>query len=83
MKASRRSTPLPESPYKSGVIYHSVIGDRGKRDTPNSSDGVVENWSSHQAGDASELLVPSDHGSYKHPRAIAELKCILYLHAGI
>ena len=72
------------SPYKSGVIYHSVIGDQGKGDTPNSSDGIVEYWSSHQDGAASELIVPTDHsGSYKHPRGIAELKRILYQHAGI
>lgn len=71
------------SPYKKGVIYHSVIGDRGKGDTPNSSDGVVEYWSSRQDGAASELIVPTDHGSYKHPKAIEELKRILRLHAGI
>lgn len=74
---------LDEAPYRSGVIYHSVMGDRGKGDTPNSSDGVVEYWSAHQAGAASELIVPTDHGSYKHPRAIEELKRILRLHAGI
>jgi len=71
------------SPYKKGVIYHSVMGDRGKGDTPNSSDGVVEYWSSRQDGAASELIVPTDHGSYKHPRAIEELRRILRLHAGI
>ena len=74
---------MDASPYKKGVIYHSVMGDRGKGDTPNSSDGVVEYWSSHQAGAASELIVPTDHGSYKHPRAIEELRRILYLHAGL
>jgi pimeloyl-ACP methyl ester carboxylesterase len=71
------------SPYKKGVTYHSVMGDRGKGDTPNSSDGVVEYWSSRQDGAASELIVPTDHGSYKHPRAIEELRRILRLHAGI
>lgn len=71
------------SPYKKGVIHHSVVGDRGKGDTPNSSDGVVEYWSSHQVGAASELIVPTDHGSYKHPKAIEELRRILRLHAGI
>lgn len=74
---------MDASPYKRGVIYHSVMGDRGKGDTPNSSDGVVEYWSSHQKGAASELIVPTDHGSYKHPKAIEELRRILYLHAGI
>jgi len=71
------------SPYKKGVIYHSVMGDRGKGDTPNSSDGVVEYWSSHQDGAASELIVPTDHGSYKHPKAIEELRRVLLEHAGV
>ena len=71
------------SPYKKGVIYHSVMGDRGKGDTPNSSDGVVEYWSSRQDGAASELIVPTCHGSYKHPRAIEEFRRILRVHAGI
>jgi triacylglycerol esterase/lipase EstA (alpha/beta hydrolase family) len=74
---------LDLSPYKKGVVYHSVIGDRGKGDTPDSSDGVVEYWSSHQAGAASELIVPTDHGSYKHPKAIEELRRVLYEHAGV
>lgn len=61
---------LDASPYRKGVIYHSVIGDRGKGDTPNSSDGVVDYWSSHQDGATSELIVPTNHGSYKSPLAI-------------
>ena len=28
-------------PITPGIPYHSIIGDRGKGDTPNSSDGVV------------------------------------------
>lgn len=74
---------LDASPYRSGVVYHSIIGDRGRGDTPNSSDGVVEYWSSHQEGAASELIVPSDHGSYKDPAAVEEMKRILYEHAGL
>jgi len=73
---------LAEAPYKPGVIYHSIIGDRGKGDSPDSSDGAVEYSSSHQAGAASELIVASGHRSYKNPEAIAELKRILRLHAG-
>jgi pimeloyl-ACP methyl ester carboxylesterase len=71
---------MDESPYKPGVVYHSIIGDRGRGDTPNSSDGVVEYWSSHQEGAASELIVPTGHGSYKHPAAVAEFKRILREH---
>lgn len=70
------------SPYRPGVVYHSIIGDRGRGDTPDSSDGVVEYWSAVQEGAASELIVPTNHGSYKHPDAIAELKRILREHLG-
>jgi hypothetical protein len=62
------------------VPYHSIIGDRGKGDTPNSSDGVVQYWSSHLEGAQSELIVPGPHGSYSLPQTIAELKRILKLH---
>jgi pimeloyl-ACP methyl ester carboxylesterase len=62
------------------VPYHSIIGDRGRGDTPNSSDGVVPYWSSHLAGAQSELIVPGPHGSFALPQTIAELKRILRLH---
>ncbi len=74
---------LDMSPYKEGVIYHSIMGDRGKGDTPDSSDGVVDYWSSHQEGAASEIIVPTGHDSYTHPDAIAEIKRILREHAGL
>jgi pimeloyl-ACP methyl ester carboxylesterase len=60
--------------------YHSIVGDRGRGDTPNSSDGVVAYWSSHLAGAQSELIVPGPHGSFALPQTIAELKRILRLH---
>jgi pimeloyl-ACP methyl ester carboxylesterase len=60
--------------------YHSIIGDRGRGDTPNSSDGVVAYWSSHLNGAQSELIVPGPHGSFALPQTIKELKRILYLH---
>lgn len=65
------------------VPYHSIIGDRGRGDSPNSSDGVVAYWSSHIEGAESELIVPSDHGAHDDPAAIAELERILTLHAGL
>ena len=77
------SKTLDAAPFKPGVTYHSIIGDRGKGDTPNSSDGVVEYWSSHQSGAESELIVPTGHTSYTHPDAIADMKRILRLHAGL
>ncbi len=74
---------MDKSPHKPGVKYHSIIGDRGKGDTPDSSDGIVDYWSSHLEGADSELIVPTDHSSYKDPGAVEELKRILRLHAGL
>ena len=68
-------------PITRGIPYHSIIGDRGRGDTPNSSDGVVAYWSSHLDGAVSERIVPSDHGSPKNPQAIAEVHRILALNA--
>jgi pimeloyl-ACP methyl ester carboxylesterase len=59
--------------------YHSIIGDRGKGDTPNSTDGIVAYWSSHLEGAQSELIVPGPHGSCELPQTIAELRRILHL----
>src|SRR5713101_5285327 len=50
-------------PITKGISYHSIIGDRGRGDSPNSSDGVVAYWSSHLDGAKSERIVPSGHGS--------------------
>jgi len=65
------------------VPYHSIIGDRGKGDTPNSTDGVVAYWSSHLDGAKSELIVPGPHGSCELPQTIAELDRILRLNLGL
>ena len=62
--------------------HHSIIGDRGRGDTPKSSDGVVPYWSSHLASAQSELIVPGPHGSHELPQTVADLKRILRLHAG-
>jgi len=67
-------------PLAKGVPYHSIIGDRGRGDTPNSSDGVVPYWSSHVAGAKSEKIVPSDHGANQNREAIAEVIRILKEH---
>jgi pimeloyl-ACP methyl ester carboxylesterase len=65
------------------VPYHSIIGDRGRGDTPNSSDGVVAYWSSHLDGAKSELIVPGPHGSCELPQTIDELDRILRLNLGL
>ena len=64
-------------PITRGIPYHSIIGDRGRGDTPNSSDGVVPYWSSHLQGAQSELIVDSDHGAQYNPQAIREVERIL------
>ena len=66
-------------PITHGIPYHSIIGDRGRGDTPNSSDGVVPYWSSHLPGAQSELIVNSDHGAQYNPQAIREVERILKL----
>ena len=76
----------PRSPVLRGLDtlpidapYHTIAGDRGRGDTPNSSDGVVAYWSSHLTGAQSELIVPGPHGSYALPQTVSELKRILRL----
>jgi hypothetical protein len=80
----RANSPLLKAilalPVRPGVPYHSVIGDQGKGNTPDSSDGVVPYWSSHMEGAASEKIVPSGHGAHENPEGIAELGRILHLH---
>jgi hypothetical protein len=68
-------------PLTKGIPYHSIIGDRGRGDTPNSSDGVVPYWSSHVEGAKSEKIVPSDHGANQTPQGIAEVIRILHVHS--
>ena len=71
---------LPVTP---GIPYHSIMGDRGRGDTPNSSDGVVPYWSSHLEGAQSELIVNSDHGAQYNPDAIREVERILKLNLAV
>jgi pimeloyl-ACP methyl ester carboxylesterase len=70
---------LPMAP---GIPYHSIMGDRGRGDTPNSSDGIVPYWSSHLTGAQSELIVPSGHGAQYNPEGIQEVARILKMNLG-
>jgi pimeloyl-ACP methyl ester carboxylesterase len=70
-------------PIAHGIPYHSIMGDRGRGDTPNSSDGVVPYWSSHLAGAQSELVVNSDHGAQYNPQAVREVERILKLNLSV
>ena len=74
---SRFLNAMNTIPMTSGVPYNTIIGDRGRGDSPNSSDGVVPYWSSHMSGSESERIVPSGHGAHQNPQAIAEVLRIL------
>jgi hypothetical protein len=67
-------------PMAKRIPYHSIIGDRGRGDTPNSSDGVVPYWSSHLGRAESEKIVPCGHGAEHSPQGIAEVLRILHEH---
>ena len=80
----------PRSPVLRGLDtlpihapYHTIVGDRGRGDTPKSSDGVVAYWSSHLTGAESEIIVPGPHGSFALSQTISELKRILRLNLGV
>jgi pimeloyl-ACP methyl ester carboxylesterase len=78
---SRFLNAMNTIPMTRGVPYNTIIGDRGRGDSPNSSDGVVPYWSSHMKGAESEHIVPSDHSAHQNPQAIAEVMRILRQHA--
>jgi pimeloyl-ACP methyl ester carboxylesterase len=64
-------------PIAPGIPFHTIEGDRGKGNAPNSTDGVVPYWSSHLEGAESELIVPSNHRAQQNPQGIAEVRRIL------
>ena len=64
-------------PRDHNIAIHSIIGDRGRGDTPDSSDGVVPYWSSHLPEAESEYIVPSAHGANENEAAIQEIARIL------
>jgi pimeloyl-ACP methyl ester carboxylesterase len=71
---------LSRTTISSNIPFHSIIGDQGLGNTPNSSDGVVAYSSSHVEGAQSELIVPADHTAHAHPQALLEIRRILRLH---
>ena len=78
---SRFLNALNTIPMTPGVPYHTIIGDRGRGDSPNSSDGVVPYWSSHMDRAQSEDIVPSNHGAHQNPQAIEDVLRILKKYA--
>lgn len=59
------------------VPVHSIIGNRGRGDGSSGSDGVVPVRSARVASAESELIVPTGHGGFDHPAAVAEIKRII------
>lgn len=58
------------------VPTHSIIGDRGRNNSPRSSDGVVPYWSSH-IGWGTETIVPAAHSVQDVPETAENLKSVL------
>lgn len=84
---NRFVTSIDKIPTTKGIPFNSIIGDRGKggnldHTPPVSTDGLVPYWSSHLKGAQSELIIPSDHWSHRHPLGIAEVRRILLKHLG-
>lgn len=71
---------MNQRPLASGIPYHQIMGDRGRGDSPNSSDGVVAYSSSHLDGAQSTRIVPSHHNTHQNPEGIEELRRILKMH---
>ncbi len=71
---------LSRTTVSSNIPFHSIIGDQGLGNTPDSSDGVVAYNSSHVEGAQSELIVAADHTAHAHPQALLEIRRILRLH---
>jgi hypothetical protein len=78
---SRFVNAINTIPITPGIPYDTIIGDRGRGDSPNSSDGVVPYWSSHMSHAESEHIVASDHSAHQNPQAIADVLAILKAHA--
>ena len=77
---SRGFKALNQLPLPKGITFHSIMGDKGHSDTPDSSDGVVPYWSSHIESVESELIVPSNHSVPERQDTSEEISRILFLH---
>jgi hypothetical protein len=61
------------------VPTHSIIGDEGDGDTPQSFDGIVPYWSSHISW-GGETIVPADHSVQDIPETAEVLQKLLHEH---
>ncbi|GAT35324.1 alpha/beta hydrolase family protein [Terrimicrobium sacchariphilum] len=64
-------------PFAQDIPQHSIIGDRGKGDSPDSTDGIVPYWSAHLPNAISEKIVPTDHSAPQNPETTREIRRIL------
>lgn len=62
------------------VQHHSIIGDAGRGNSPNSTDRVVPYWSSHLDTAESEKIVPYWHGCVEEPETVQEVIRVLREH---
>ncbi len=69
-------------PLSTRIPYHSIIGDQGRGDSPNSTDGVVPYWSAHLPTAVTEKIVPSDHSATEDPHTAEEIRRLLLEAAG-
>lgn len=76
---------LSSLPIDPGVTAHSIIPVKGDKPlNEKSNDGVVRYSSAHIEGVESEFIVRNcDHSAQLNPRAIEEVRRILYEHADI
>jgi hypothetical protein len=71
---------MADLPFPRGVKTHTIVGDRARfRFWTASGDGFVPYSSSHLDEAESELIVPTGHRSFSHPKAVAEIIRILKL----
>ncbi len=74
-----------ENPARDGVTLHSIVSRYDPQDSlEESSDTVVPYVSAHLDEAVSEKVIQTKHGDMcDDPEAIAEIRRILYLHAGL
>lgn len=75
---------IEQIPSRKGTITHSIIGQVNQsKPITEGTDKVVEYWSSHLDGTASEKIVDSSHTQITgNEDAIEEVRRLLYLHIG-
>ena len=71
---------MDNQPFKSNVIYHSIIGNKKEANVTGGTDGIVTYESAHLEGAESEKIVHSNHGAHTKPSAIFEVQRILKKH---